>query len=105
MSRARLVTGAARGQQAEGWSRAQRRAASGHVVRAAGDLPACHLQRSGDCDGESLSLVAAVCGALSAFSLLLSLDQPLCLLVSVLCLLHVSLSRWSSAPGAETLHQ
>lgn len=70
MSRARLVSRAARGQQTEGWSRARRRAAAGHVVRAAGDLPACHLQRSGNCGGEcpprSLSLcVPAVCGALS----------------------------------------
>lgn len=70
MSRARLVSGAARGQQTEGWSRARRWAAAGHVVRAAGDLPACHLQRSGNCGGEcpplALSLcVPAVCGALS----------------------------------------
>lgn len=60
MSRARLVSGAALGQQTEGWSRARRWAAAGHVVRAAGDLPACHLQRSGNCGGEcpprSLSL-------------------------------------------------
>lgn len=91
MSRARLVSGAARGQQTEGWSRARRWAAAGHVVRAAGDLPACHLQRSGNCGGEcpprSLSL------SVSPLSAELSLPlSPLLLLslVSVLCPLRLS---------------
>lgn len=61
MSLARLVSGAARGQQTEGWSRARRRAAAGHVVRAAGDLPACHLQRSGNCGGECPPLSLSLC--------------------------------------------
>lgn len=88
MSRARLVSGAARGQQTEGWSRARRWAAAGHVVRAAGDLPACHLQRSGNCGGES-SLSLSVSPLSAELSLPLS---PLLLLslVSVLCPLRLS---------------
>lgn len=54
VSRARVGSGAAGARWAEGWSRARQRPASGHVVRAAGDLSACHLQRSGSCGGESL---------------------------------------------------
>lgn len=89
MSRARLVSGAARGQQTEGWSRARRWAAAGHVVRAAGDLPACHLQRSGNCGGECPPLSLSVSPLSAELSLPLS---PLLLLslVSVLCPLRLS---------------
>lgn len=90
MSRARLVSGAARGQQTEGWSRARRWAAAGHVVRAAGDLPACHLQRSGNCGGESPPSLSLSVSPLSA-ELSLPLSPLLLLsLVSVLCPLRLS---------------